>query len=33
MEVVRAADTHEVTIVDTNQPAPPVRFYRLVMPQ
>jgi alkaline phosphatase len=25
------ADTHEVTIMDTNQPTPPARFYRLVV--
>jgi len=27
------ADTHEVTIMDTNQPMPPSRFYRLVVPR
>jgi alkaline phosphatase len=27
------ADTHEVTLMDTNQPPPPARFYRLVVPR
>jgi hypothetical protein len=27
------ADTHKVGIVDTNQPMPPVRYYRLVVPR